>query len=370
MVSTHLETTGDPTTQWIAAHPSDCSCQFGFSVHVSSTMPLPSPFWVESWMHILTNWFWCSPTSQRNVQVHEDSHPAGSAPNVPFLCLPLLLSCFTLRLATATCCSLLASGPTWLSGSHPGALSFPRVLHQCTPLFAANATLQNHLNTESPSNHFLRTCNLDQPQLSGSGLPSFCNTPYITLRLAPRNSCLPTWCPGYPATTPHQVWQTVPLQKVTSILHIVLPIPADSWRQSQAPTQVHLDLRSFSHLSSNVTNFRTLPLHKLACTLTLCPSLTFIPLTQPSCSDPIADRTHYSSPTLGVTIVAATGKRLRAPQLVIVLLLPPTVRHPPRRSLAFPATMPLPFWQTTPLQRTTCTRTPSQIRFTNTPVLR
>ena len=139
MVSTHLEATCDPTTQWIAANTSGWICRYGLSVQVSFTMPLPSSFWVESGMHRTINWFWCPPTSQSNVKLHEAGHPVttvlvqgGSAPHFRSICPPTLLSRFTLRLATATCCRLFAPGPTWISGSHPGALSFPRVLQQCT----------------------------------------------------------------------------------------------------------------------------------------------------------------------------------------------------------------------------------------------
>ena len=63
--------------------------------------------------------------------------------------------------------------------------------HPCIPLFAANATLPNYLHADSPSNHFLRWFKL--------WIAFFLQHAYLTLRLAPRNSCFPTWCRGYPA---------------------------------------------------------------------------------------------------------------------------------------------------------------------------
>ena len=87
----------------------------------------------------------------RSVQLHKDTHPVGSAPNFPFVCLPLVLSCFTLvshlQPVSQNCVTL------GLSLRSP---FLPSVLHPCIPLFAANATLPNHLHTDSPSNHFLR----------------------------------------------------------------------------------------------------------------------------------------------------------------------------------------------------------------------
>ena len=142
-------------------------------------------------------------------------------------------------------CNLLVR-TAWLWGSHFGALSFQ-----------VSCTHASHFS--QPMQLYQITCTLTPHQItssdgSSSGLPSFCTRlphpqartqEFLFSHLVSRLSC---------------VWQTVPLQKVTPILHIlhiVLPLPADSWRQSQTPTHFHLDLRSFSHLSSNIPHLQT-----------------------------------------------------------------------------------------------------------------
>ena len=134
---------------------------------------------------------------------------------------------------------------------------------------------------------------------------------------------------GFPLSVPlvlpqHPTKFGRPCPSKKPLLLIVLPIPADSWRQSQAPTQDHLDLCFSSHLSSNVhhqfskTAASQTRLHTDSVTLS---HLHFVNSAVVLWT--LTNTKPYSSPTLGVTIVAATGKEIRARQLVIVLLLLP-----------------------------------------------